>query len=410
MCFCYMRRLLISAFLIFSADHFAVAQLPAGIFLNEVYSSYQLTSDIVYGSNTNFFTSQFEELKLDLYEADTPVNYLRPLLIYIHGGGFTGGDKTADKALDFGEYFSKRGYVVASINYRLGKEKPGTTTDNFQTVYMATQDCKSAVRYLKSKSSEYCLDTSAFYVTGTSAGATLALLCVYWDQEEADQAVNQTAFFGSLDTSSGNAGYSSQLNSAVICWGGITDTTWLQGETEPNLLFHGTLDPTIPYTEGYNPDSVYLYGGFIIHRASVEYGLESYLKPFEGFGHGVDHNTPEFDTLLTMTDTFLYAHLPSNIGNLLCHPVPEPDHTALQVYPNPSDGKIYVSNPSAISIYAGAVILYDITGRVIFSGDVIIAPQTAALLNFDQVSNGMYFLQLKNNLESTTSRVLISRP
>ena len=56
---------------------------------------------------------------MDIY---TPVgdNYTnRPLLIFAHGGSFIGGSKTNPTMVDLCETFAKRGYVTASINYRL---------------------------------------------------------------------------------------------------------------------------------------------------------------------------------------------------------------------------------------------------------------------------------------------------
>ncbi|MBA2406521.1 MAG: carboxylesterase family protein [Chitinophagales bacterium] len=385
----------------------SIAQLPPGAFLNEVYSGYNVTNDIVYGHNTNFFTGIPEDLKLDLYEPNEAVNYRRPLLVYIHGGGFTGGDKTTDKAVDFGEYFAKRGFVVASINYRLGIELDGTTVDNFQTTYMATQDAKSAIRFFKDTADQYCLDTAAFFVTGTSAGGVLALTCAYWDQPEANAAVLNTDTLGLLDASSGNVGFSSHINSVISCWGGITDTTWLQYEVEPNLLFHGTEDSTIPYMQGYNQDSLYLYGGFIIHRASLEYGVESYLKPFVGFGHGLNTNSPQFDTLLMMTDTFIYSHLPPNIGSACAVFTTHPVSATATIVSNIIDGDIILNNKSSEESYNGIVSVYDAAGQLMISQQVHIKSNARVTIRIPSVPTGLYFLKIHNAVQTTTHRLFI---
>ena len=380
------------------------AQLPDGIFLNEVYPGYNLTSNISYGGNTNYFTGQFENLLLDLYEPVTDDDYRRPLLIYAHGGGFTGGDKTKDKAIAFADYFTKRGYVVASINYRLGDDITGTTDDNFQTVYMGAQDSRAAIRFFHRYADDYCLDTAAIFMSGSSAGATLALVAAYWDQEEADKVVPDIAAFGPIDASSGNEGYSDALTAIVVCWGGLTDTSWMKGETEPQQLFHGTEDSTIPYTEGYNSDSVYLYGGYMIHQAALMYGIESYLKTYEGVGHGISEESPKFDTMMYIADTFMYSHLPDNIGQASCKA------SSLQLYPNPSDGRITAFNSSESISFGGTFTVFDAMGRVVFTDDIIIPAAGSMLFNLPGLANGLYLFRFQDDTKSNTYKMIISSP
>ena len=61
-----------------------------------------------------------QELMLDLYEPpESDEREKRPLVIWAHGGGFTGGDKQGENDITFAYAMSQRGYVVLSINYRL---------------------------------------------------------------------------------------------------------------------------------------------------------------------------------------------------------------------------------------------------------------------------------------------------
>ncbi len=165
------------------------------------------------------------------------------MLIYAHG---TGSDKCCDKAITFGNYFAQRGYLVASINYRLGVENPTTPADNYEEGYEATQDAKAAIRFFKAHGADYCADTSAIFMIGTSAGALIALTCAYWEQEEINPFVDEQKL-GPLDQSSGNTGFGSGVRSIIGCWGGIVDTSWLKNETTPHYLFHGTNDTIVPY-------------------------------------------------------------------------------------------------------------------------------------------------------------------
>jgi acetyl esterase/lipase len=88
-----------------------------------------------------------------------------PLVIYIHGGGFRGGDKRSlnPALLDM---CLERGWSVAAIHYRLSQHAP----------YPAPMhDSARAVQFLRSKAREWNLDPKAFAATGGSAGAGISL-------------------------------------------------------------------------------------------------------------------------------------------------------------------------------------------------------------------------------------------
>src|SRR5258708_6736984 len=81
---------------------------------------------------------------LDLYLPDK-ADHARQLIIWIHGGGWSAGDKNACPAIRAVQL----GFVVASINYRLST----------QAVYPAQiQDCKGAIRFLRAHAAEYHID------------------------------------------------------------------------------------------------------------------------------------------------------------------------------------------------------------------------------------------------------------
>ena len=101
----------------------------------------------------------------DLYlpdEGDGPF----PLFIHIHGGGFAFGDKRDDH-MDAYLVGVKRGYAVASIEYRVSGEAPFPA---------AVLDCREAIRYIKSHTEEYNVDANKVTVIGGSAGGNLAAM------------------------------------------------------------------------------------------------------------------------------------------------------------------------------------------------------------------------------------------
>jgi len=133
--------------------------------------------------------------KLDVYLP--PDKFVRPLpaLIWIHGGAWVKGDKGAAREHNVGENLARNGYVVFSINYKLGKNSAGLPPDPPVSVDppppaepVATPpdavapwpqniaDCKSALRYVRKEAAQYGVDPNHIAVGGGSAGGHLCLV------------------------------------------------------------------------------------------------------------------------------------------------------------------------------------------------------------------------------------------
>lgn len=158
-----------------------------------------------------------------------------PLVIFVHGGAFSGGDK----AMEGGNVAAvlAKGYAAASLNYRLSGEA---------IFPAAVQDVKAAVRFLRANASKYGLDPDRFAAWGESAGGNLVAMI----GTTGDQATVLD------DPSLGNAGVSSAVQ-AVVDWYGPSD--FLQADAQfaamPPAACNGqmlALDPAD------SPGSVYL--------------------------------------------------------------------------------------------------------------------------------------------------------
>lgn len=114
--------------------------------------------------------------QLDLYLPDSPAQGPRPVVIWVHGGGWMNGDKgnqTADKA----KLFTDAGYILASINYRLSPVVPPTTFDPARIRYPEhPRDVASAIDWVGRNISGYGGDPDAMILLGHSAGAHLVSL------------------------------------------------------------------------------------------------------------------------------------------------------------------------------------------------------------------------------------------
>ena len=70
-----------------------------------------------------YAVKQTDTLRLDRYVALTPDSRTKPCLMFVFGGGFVGGRRDNASFLSYFEYYARKGYVVVSIDYRLGMKK-----------------------------------------------------------------------------------------------------------------------------------------------------------------------------------------------------------------------------------------------------------------------------------------------
>ena len=103
------------------------------------------------------------DLLLDLYLPADPIRRPAPVIVFLHGGGWSGGTRTTGP--DFRRYFARDGLAIASIEYRLTPS----------IIFPANvEDVRTAVRWLKANAGAHGLDPDRICLWGTSAGGHLA--------------------------------------------------------------------------------------------------------------------------------------------------------------------------------------------------------------------------------------------
>jgi acetyl esterase/lipase len=196
------------------------APTPPGRYLEEVFGAVDVTRDLQYGAAPDE-DGVTEPLRLDLFQPAGDTSTLRPAIVWVHGGGFSGGNRGLEEGN--ATSFAQRGYVTVSISYRLRSGDIG------QAITDAKHDAQAAVRWLRSHATEYGIDPDRIAIGGTSAGAITALL-VGNDPEDPG--------------TSGNPGFRSDVQAAVSISG--FGGSYSPGDP-PAILFHGTADRTLPY-------------------------------------------------------------------------------------------------------------------------------------------------------------------
>jgi acetyl esterase/lipase len=151
-----------------------------------------------------------DTLLMDLYYPNLGIDLSpkRPFVMLAHGGGFSSGNKQAGDIKDLCIHLAMRGFVCASINYRLGHDF--SEYGQYKARYRAIQDAKAALRFVVNNANAVRIDTSWLFVGGQSAGSLIALGMAYADQSELDSIsllYNATATsveLGNLNASGNN--------------------------------------------------------------------------------------------------------------------------------------------------------------------------------------------------------------
>ena len=168
------------AFLLFCSS--LSSQNSCTVFTVDQYTDVSILPSIQYAPDLLDFSGNNFVPTARLIKASNNSCPSSPLLILIHGGGFTSGNSLLMDSLAF--KFAKLGYVCASINYRLGWEGAVCPTDSSQAVrawYRAVQDINTAIHFFKSNYNTYQIDTNSIFLTGWSAGGYAAIGAAYTD-------------------------------------------------------------------------------------------------------------------------------------------------------------------------------------------------------------------------------------
>lgn len=227
--------------------------------------------DVAYGSDA--------QQKMDVYLPAGRTTTNTKMFIWIHGGGWSGGDKGEGGGLKnlLDQYLDD--YAYASLNYRLYNSS--TAANKFPTQEL---DVKAAVEYIISQSEKWQISND-IVIAGGSAGGHLALLHAYkYNTDGNIKAV--VAYYPPTELT---AMYNHNLVTQLAFYGlfgGAPDTqadlynsssplTYLVPGSAPTVFFHGTIDDIVPISQS---DS--------LKTKLIQVGVPYDYMYFQGEGHG----------------------------------------------------------------------------------------------------------------------------
>lgn len=281
-------------------------------YFNTVFENVSVTTDIQYGQNVTIGGTTIQ-LEMDIFEPEGDILEKRPLVIFAHGGGFTGGDR--DHMAYICEDFAQRGFVAASISYRL-IDVPVTASSFAIGITMAVHDMKAAIRYFREDAAtldNYRIDPDFIFAGGASSGAIMASTVGFMDISD-DISPALMAIINMLGGIEGNSSTNTQYSSAVQgvlnYSGALPESHYIDANDPPLYSFHDELDPGVPC--GFYPSVSTLHGSCEMHAAADQAGIKNqfYLHS-ESTGHG----NWSYGTLLYESAKFL--------GEVLCENAPD---------------------------------------------------------------------------------------
>lgn len=193
------------------------------------------------------------ELKMDVYLPDDGQKASRPLLILIHGGAFFNGDKADLGFPEWGHDFASMGYVVASVNYRLGFKKNLSSVK--RAGFYAVQDVDAAIRYIVHNKDVYNVDPNRVFVAGTSAGGITALNVAFMSDEDIPSEAQEE---GGINAVNPELMDSYKIRAVGNMWGAVNNLLILNNASSSIISFHNTDDPVVPYGKGHPFENVFL--------------------------------------------------------------------------------------------------------------------------------------------------------
>ncbi|RMG59982.1 MAG: alpha/beta hydrolase [Bacteroidetes bacterium] len=247
-----------------------------------LFASALLAQRRAYQTHT-YYADDTVRLKLDLFLPTIPVDSPAPLFIFVHGGGFSGGDRKGGHAL--GKYLAGEGIALASISYSLYMKGrsfscDGLLPEKVKAMQVAANQLWLATDFIRDSAAAWGLDSSRIFIGGSSAGAETVLHAAYWDRAVMDMYGQPLpADFRYLGMVSGA--------------GALMDLNAITAETKlPGLFFHGTADPLVPYgtaAHHYCPPHaqgwLMFSGGRSIYERLVSLHETAWLYTYCGGGH-----------------------------------------------------------------------------------------------------------------------------
>ena len=279
-------------------------------------------SDSVGTVHTDLVYGEKEANKFDLYLPADNSKDTYGLVVYLHPGGFTSGDKSGDAEIM--QWFCSKGYVGASINYTLRDEAHPKAS-----VYSQSMEIRESIPYVIAEAEKLGYKIDEMTVSGGSAGHCLAMLYAYRDADTSPVPVRMV--FGAVGPSSfypedwGCFGFDQDTeearNGAAAMFSvmsgkeikpemfgtpeydeaikDISALLWVDENTVPSLLAYGKHDKMQSYEASIRLDA-----------ALTKYNIPNDYIVMEHSGHGLQNDNKQYELYMDKVEEYLDTYMP----------------------------------------------------------------------------------------------------
>lgn len=393
----------------------------------------QVYEKVVYQKDAVLYNGLTKDLSMDIYVpydlySTKDLSQKRPLLVLVHGGGFLAGNE--DVFQHHALFFAELGYVVASINYRLGVATGVNRLDEFcgyekqvyAAMYRAAQDTRKAIQFLYDNANLYHIDRNNIMALGHSAGAINVLNSALLDADELPY--NFVTDLGALPPKPPVKAY--------IPWAGAIASLDMidKDENTPMFFIHGTCDPLVPYDQGnlICPDLPFGFGAKAIVGRKKTLCHNYHLLGIQKGDHGVGGSEAEVLPKLMdwmknqiicgqpkQTCESINARTPSNCAETVICPTtqsclvatrePRPTERQPRIYPNPSAGNTTINIELEEEMGSrGELYLYNVQGQELREEKFT---SRAFQLEVQDLTPGIYLLKIRTDQSLFKSQIVI---
>ena len=394
------------------------------------FSAVKITSDIKFADVTNY-QGKKTSLNLDIYEPSNDNTQARPVIIWIHGGGFrTGSSKTQGYIVNYSNRFAKRGYVCISIEYRLrDRSSMPTQSDEFPALQDAARDANTAINWVKANAASYRIDPNLIFIAGGSAGGrTTQTVCQF-------DGPDSTALYAPENQYKDAPWDKTGLIANATLWGGLepemrgwvypsppySTANYLQAKDVPTILVHGGADTTILPQNSID-----------LNDALIKAGITSELQIIPGANHSCIGKevtisewiaaffAKEWSKANANVNSFIYRVVANNsTGNSYSNEASIVYSSTLETqnftnkndvifYPNPTDsGNITVNLKVYHLMNTFYVVINSLEGQQLFSKKYQPTNTITIELNA-KLSKGIYLISFRSEKTSFTKKLIVN--
>ncbi len=400
-----------------------------------LFSDSQIEKDtnVVFAVAKHWNSNVMDSLRMDVYYPSDAIETLpkRPLIVFAFGGGFLDGSRT--DFTYFCKEFAKRGYVAATIDYRVGWNCVNGTAallclcndyiSMYNATYRAVQDFNASLRYLSFKSAKYKIDTNYVFVSGGSAGSITAMNAAFTSQAEADAKLSWVhTLLGSLDSSGNSYPKRYKIKGVLDFCGAVFDTSIMANNADIAVVsFHDSSDCVVPAYHGYvinctgNCYNLFTVdGSALIYRKAIQNGscAELHINP------GTTHCGSNQNYVIENGSCFLKRVMCNTCSSsryrdqkkiASCDSLASgiergsgSEANGFKVYPNPARDVLRFDFINPIS--SGLISIYDDNGKEVLRQAVNGRSLVLPVLNWNK---GLYLVRLESGNTIQTLRVIL---